>query len=140
MAGLSASLREQVFSRAKERCEYCQTARRLIAMPLVVDHIIPRSAGGSDETENLCASCYRCNEYKGPRTLARDPITQAIVPLYNPRTHQWREHFRWENGGMHIIGTTPTGRATVIALRLNNEYVVESRTLWIGQDWHPPME
>lgn len=30
------------------------------------------------------------------------------------------------------------GRATVLALRLNNEYVVESRLLWTAYGWHPP--
>lgn len=33
---------------------------------------------------------------------------------------------------------TSTGRATVIALRLNNDYVVEARALWIESNWHPP--
>ncbi|MCL4832358.1 MAG: HNH endonuclease [Caldilineaceae bacterium] len=138
MSGMPRSLREQVFLRARACCEYCRTARRLIAMPLVVDHVTPRSAGGDDTPDNLCAACYRCNEFKGARTHARDPLTQALVPLFNPRTQRWGAHFRWENGGIHVVGLTPTGRASVIALRLNNEYVVESRTLWIAQDWHPP--
>jgi hypothetical protein len=44
------------------------------------------------------------------------------------------------NGGMHLVGLTPTGCATVRALRLNNEYVVEARALWIARQWHPPAE
>jgi hypothetical protein len=44
------------------------------------------------------------------------------------------------NGGTHIVGLTPTGRATVLALRLNNDYVVEARVLWIARQWHPPVE
>lgn len=140
MPALSSPTRRQVYARAKDCCEYCRTARRLIGMPLVVDHIFPRSLGGDDDLDNLCAACYRCNEYKGARTHARDPVTQALVPLYNPRTEEWLVHFRWENGGIHLIGLTPTGRASVIALRLNNEYVVESRGLWITHDWHPPKD
>ena len=35
---------------------------------------------------------------------------------------------------------TTTGRATAVALRLNNEYVVEARTLWIAREWHPPSD
>jgi len=138
MSPVSSPKRQKVHARARERCEYCRTARRLIGMPLVIDHIVPRSLGGGDDLDNLCAACYRCNEYKGARTHARDPVTQTLVPLYNPREQQWAAHFRWENGGTHVIGLTPTGRATVIALRLNNEYIVESRALWIMHDWHPP--
>jgi hypothetical protein len=49
-------------------------------------------------------------------------------------------YFAWANGGTHIVGLTPTGRATVLALRFNNEYVVEARTLWIAKEWHPPSD
>jgi hypothetical protein len=140
MTALSEALRRQVFLRAHERCEYCQTARRLIGMLLVVDHIIAQARGGSDDSENLCGACYRCNEFKGSRAYALDPVTNALVPLYNPRSQPWIEHFRWANGGTHIIGVTDIGRATVIALRLNNEHVVESRALWVLYGWHPPRE
>ncbi|MEM7716037.1 MAG: hypothetical protein AAF349_21105 [Cyanobacteria bacterium P01_A01_bin.68] len=40
--------------------------------------------------------------------------------------------------GTHVAGITPTGRATVIALRLNNDYLTEARALWIESNWHPP--
>ncbi|MEB3219873.1 MAG: HNH endonuclease [Nostocales cyanobacterium 94392] len=40
-----------------------QTNSRLIGMPLVMEHIFPKTAGGGDESENLAASCYRCNEF-----------------------------------------------------------------------------
>jgi len=134
------SNRQLVFGRARDCCEYCKPQRRLIGMPLVVDHIMPQILGGSDELENLCACCYRCNEFKGARTAGRDPVTNELVSLFNPRTQLWHEHFRWENGGTHIIGRTGVGRATVLALRLNNDHVVESRALWITYDLHPPKE
>ncbi len=138
MAELPANFRQWIFTRAEHRCEYCQTARRLIGMPLVIDHILPRTKGGTDEQDNLCAACYRCNEFKGDRTFGHDPIANELIQLYNPRTDKWHEHFRWENGGVYIVGQTSMGRATVLALRLNNEYVVESRALWSLQGWHPP--
>lgn len=138
MASIPETIRQQVFAEANHRCEYCCTSRRLIGMPLVIDHIIPQSAGGGDERENLAAACYRCNEFKGVKTHALDHATGELVPLFNPRTQHWLEHFAWANGGTHIVGLTPTGRATVVALRLNNEYVVEARILWIARDWHPP--
>lgn len=140
MATLPDSLRQQVFARAGHRCEYCLTSRRVIGMPLVVDHIVPRALGGTDELDNLCAACYRCNEHKGVKTHDLDPMTGEFVPLFHPRWHIWQEHLAWANGGTHIVGLTPTGRATVLALRLNNDYVVEARVLWIARQWHPPVE
>ncbi len=109
-------------------------------MPLVVDHILPRSLGGRDNLDNLCAACYRCNEHKGAKTHDIDPATGELVSLLNPRAHAWSEHLAWANGGTHIVGLTPIGRATVLALQLNNEYVVEARVLWIARGWHPPAE
>ncbi|MFN8441657.1 MAG: HNH endonuclease [Caldilineaceae bacterium] len=140
MANLAEPIRKQVFERADNRCEYCKTPRRMIGMPLVVDHIIAKILGGSDSLDNLCAACYRCNEFKGAKSTGHDPVSGEIVALFNPRRQKWHEHFRWENGGTHIIGHTPTGRATVIELRLNNDYVVDSRVLWITYGEHPPME
>lgn len=137
---VNPAVRAQVFVEANHRCEYCRTSRRLIGMPLVIDHIQPQSLGGSDERKNLAAACYRCNEFKQAKTHVPDPLTGLLVPLFNPRIQNWADHFQWVNGGTHIAGITDSGRATVIALRLNNEYVVESRALWISRDWHPPAD
>jgi hypothetical protein len=140
VAPLPDALRLQVFERAGHRCEYCRTSRRVIGIPLVIDHILPTTLGGTDAFENLCAACYRCNEFKGAKTHDMDPSAGELVALFNPRLHLWHEHLAWANGGTHIVGLTPTGRATVLALRLNNEYVVESRALWIARQWHPPTD
>jgi hypothetical protein len=42
--------------------------------------------------------------------------------------------------GTRIIGRTPVGRATVEALRLNNEVAVEVRRNWVLAGWHPPVD
>ena len=101
---------------------------------------MPKSLGGSDNRINLAASCYRCNEFKGAKTHASDPESGQLVPLFNPRNQSWGDEFTWGNGGTNVIGITPTGRATVIALRLNNENVVEARAIWIEFGWHPPAD
>lgn len=94
-----------------------------------MEHILPRSQGGSDDGSNLAASCYRRNEFKGVKTAAIESGTGQLVPLFNPCTQVWRSHFAWVNGGTHVIEITPTGRATVIAFRFNNENVVEARAV-----------
>ena len=81
---ISRVLREQISTEAHHRCEYCQTSRRLIGMPLVVDHVIPRSAGGSNARENLVAACYRYNGFKGSETHVIDPATGELVAFFNP--------------------------------------------------------
>jgi hypothetical protein len=91
---------------------------------LEIEHIIPHARGGSDDEANLWLSCSLCDRYKGSQTMGIDPINDVQVELFNPRTQAWRAHFHWSQNGTMILGTTPVGRATVEALRLNNELAV----------------
>jgi hypothetical protein len=52
-----------------------------------------------------------------------DPVTNSTVPIFNPRTQIWNEHFEMSKNGTQIIGKTPIGRGTVEALKLNDERV-----------------
>jgi hypothetical protein len=134
------ALRQLVIQAADYRCEYCKTSSRLTGMPLIMEHILPRSLGGTDDRSNLAASCYRCNEFKGAKTEALDPKTQELVALFNPHHQSWSTHFMWGNGATHVIGITSIGRATTIALRLNNDNVVTAQSIWIEFGWHPPTD
>lgn len=52
-------LRLKILIRDSYTCAYCgDTANQ-------VDHIVPRSAGGTNDPENLTAACARCNRAKG---------------------------------------------------------------------------
>ncbi len=138
MASIPVSIRQQVITVANQCCEYCQTQQRLIGMPLVIDHIIPRAMGGSSDLTNLAASCYRCNEFKGAKIDVVDPLTKEQVSLFHPRQQIWAENFVWIEEGTQIAGLTAIGRATVNTLKLNNSYVLESRRIWVSENWHPP--
>jgi hypothetical protein len=48
-----------------------------------------------------------------------DPDTNLVVPLFNPRTDDWEDHFQWE--GARIIGRTSIGRAATRLLKMNEE-------------------
>jgi ATP adenylyltransferase len=62
---LSGTLRYEVLKRARFRCELCGVSADVRA--LEVDHIVPRSRGGTDEPDNLQALCYQCNAMKRDR-------------------------------------------------------------------------
>jgi hypothetical protein len=95
-----------------------------------LDHITPRSAGGQTIIENLCLACSHCNIAKRDRTAATDPRTGKRVPLYNPRTDVWEEHFRWSRAWKNLLGRTPIGRATVRALDMNAKLLRQARLFW----------
>jgi hypothetical protein len=137
---ISAELRQQVRADAGRRCGYCLSLEALTGIPLEIEHIIPESKGGVTGRENLWLACHSCNKFKGDRTQAIDPQTEEVVSLFNPRTQNWPEHFRWSLDGTLIIGSTPSGRATVEALQMNNDYVVEARRFWALAGWHPPAD
>lgn len=130
------SVRERVRERAGHRCGYCQSHQEYVLGPLEVEHTIPTAAGGTDEEDNLWLACRLCNHYKGVQTRGRDPRTGRKVALFNPRRQHWARHFRWE--GPYVVGRTVCGRATVIALNLNNLIAVTVRRNWVEAGWHPP--
>jgi hypothetical protein len=125
---------------ADSRCGYCHSYEAFTGIPLDVEHIIPQAAGGPTIYENLWLACHRCNGYKGDRVDAVDPETGERHRLYNPRAQAWTEHFAWAPDGTEIAGLTACGRATLIALRLNNEFVVAARRFWVEVGRWPPAE
>ncbi|MDZ7292947.1 MAG: HNH endonuclease [candidate division KSB1 bacterium] len=131
-------VRERVWRQATGRCGYCLSPQEYVWGKLEVEHIIPLATGGIDAEENLWLACRPCNLYKGAQTEAEDPATGQRVSLFNPRTQSWRDHFTWSSDGTQIKGLTATGRATVIALRLNDSRRVAIRRLWVEVGWHPP--
>ena len=47
------------------------------------------------------------------------------------------DHFAWSGDGTLIIGTSGVGRATVEALNMNHDPVIELRELWEALWLHP---
>lgn len=56
--------RKNVLLRDNNQCQYCGTTRG----DMTVDHVIPKTMGGTDTWNNLVCSCSRCNNKKGNRT------------------------------------------------------------------------
>jgi hypothetical protein len=132
------SLRDMVRSRAGGRCEYCQIPEALSGISCEIDHVIPRARGGITTEDNLCLACSSCNAHKASQTHAADPESGAATALFHPRQQRWQEHFAWSEDGTDIVGTTPCGRATVTALKLNHPLIVAARAIWVSIGLHPP--
>jgi 5-methylcytosine-specific restriction endonuclease McrA len=85
LAGYEA--KEYMLEKWGRSCAYCNA----MGMPLEVEHIQPRSRGGSNRESNLTLACEACNVAKGTRDmrefLAHDPervahiLSQAKAPL-----------------------------------------------------------
>ena len=133
-------LRQQVAAQARYRCGYCLTSEAIVGTPMEIDHLIPQSLGGPTEEANLWLACSLCNDHKSSRLAALDPLTGEVVRLFDPRRQIWREHFAWTVEGDRMVGLTPTGRATIVALHLNRLSLVRARQAWVLAGWHPPTD
>lgn len=137
-AYIPVHLRIQIQAADRNRCGYCLTSETNSGIPSAYDHIRPRSKGGKTEFENLCQACRPCNEFKGDLVEVVDPLSGQMVALFHPRTQVWNAHFEWSFEGAQIIGLTDVGRATVVALQMNNLTIVTARRRWVIAGWHPP--
>ncbi|MBN1546599.1 MAG: HNH endonuclease [Syntrophaceae bacterium] len=137
---LPEALRNRLEAVDDHRCAYCRTSQANTGQPMTVDHILPVSQGGATTYDNLCFACRQCNEWKGHRTTARDPLTGEMVPLFHPRQHVWTAHFTWDDAGIFLLGVTAIGRATIVALNINAPVLVAVRRRWVSVGWHPPKE
>ena len=88
--------------------------------------------------ENLAPARQGCNNHKYNKTQAADPVSKKTLPLFHPRIQHWSEHFVWNNDYTIILGVTATGRATVQALKLNRESLVNLRRVLYKAGQHPP--
>jgi len=84
---LGYELREYLLEKWHRTCAYCGVQN----IPLEVEHIQPKSKGGSDRVSNLCLSCRDCNQQKGTQDvkdflkgkleLLKTILAQAKAPL-----------------------------------------------------------
>src|SRR5574337_1120418 len=111
MSVIDRATRFRILEAAGYRCAYC--GRAAPEVRLEVDHVIPKSRGGSNRRENLVSSCFDCNRGKRARMVQapeehRGPEPRASVvatcrSLVNPV---------WEIGrfDLHLyaeLGLTP---------------------------------
>src|SRR5262245_17354754 len=108
----------QVEARAAGRCEYCRMHQSLQGASFHVEHVVPNARGGGSDLANLAIACPGCNLHKSDLVEAVDPDSGLSVPLFNPRTDSWADHFQFQ--GHRVAGLTPTGRAPVTRLPMNH--------------------
>lgn len=138
---ITLRIRQRVAERARHTCEYCRHRDDYSYDSFEIEHIIPLAHPLSrNALRNLAYACGGCNGFKGAKTHATDPATGEEVPLYNPRQQCWSDHFAWTPDYTQMIGLTPTGRATVDALRLNRIGLQNLRRSLHRDGQHPPDE
>lgn len=67
-------IKKLVRERAENRCEYCLSPADFSPGPFSIEHIVPKTKGGSDDLDNLAFACQGCNGRKYNHTEAKDSI------------------------------------------------------------------
>ena len=74
-------VREYLLEKRGRKCAYCGAKD----LPLEIEHIIPKTRGGSNRVTNLSLACHDCNQEKGTQTAAEfghpDIQAKAKQPL-----------------------------------------------------------
>jgi 5-methylcytosine-specific restriction endonuclease McrA len=93
---MNSKQKRAIGERAHGCCEYCHLPVEYSEEPFNSDHIIAKQHRGGRSLDNAAFACGRCNRKKGPNIAAIDPVTNRLVPLFNPRINKWKSHFKWE--------------------------------------------
>ena len=70
--------RRRILKRDGYECGYCGSKRNL-----TIDHIIPRSKGGTNTWKNMVTCCNRCNNEKDNKTPEQAGMKLRVTP-YEP--------------------------------------------------------
>ena len=71
--------KKNVIARDNSKCAYCGSYKK----SLTIDHIIPKSRGGTSTFENCVASCRTCNAGKRNLTPKEAQMSLTVIP-YHP--------------------------------------------------------
>src|SRR3569833_1790044 len=99
--------RKNILLRDRNTCQYCGVV--LPSSELTLDHVVPRSRGGSSTWENLVACCHACNRRKGNRMLheiddmilLREPkpfslhTSRQIMRMLGHGDDRWRKYLNF---------------------------------------------
>ncbi len=100
-------VREYLLEKWGRLCVYCGAAD----VPLEIEHIIPKSRGGTNRVSNLTLSCHACNQEKGDRTAeeygypylqaeAQEPLRDAA----QMNATRWRLYDQLKAAGLPVEG------------------------------------
>lgn len=77
--------RKNLFDRDRYACQYC--GKRCRSQDLTVDHVIPRSRGGTTVWENVVLACLKCNHKKDSKL----PTEVGMNLRRKPRQPRWED-------------------------------------------------
>lgn len=69
--------KEEALSKSKHKCAHC--GKSLTKETCTVEHVVPLSRGGSNDSVNLVALCEKCNKEKGSKMVVPEEYYRHLV-------------------------------------------------------------
>jgi hypothetical protein len=102
-------VKEYLLERDGRKCAYCQGEN----VPLEIEHIVPKSRGGSNQIANLTLSCRPCNQKKGNQTAAefgfpqvQQHVKKSLRDAAKVNATRWRLFNRLQETGLPVEAGT----------------------------------
>src|SRR5919202_1498850 len=112
-------VREYLLTKFERRCVYCGASD----IQLEIEHVVPRSKGGSNRVSNLAIACHPCNQVKGNQDIKDflsgkpDILSSVLAQIKKPlesaaavNTTRWALYERLKATGLPV--ETGTGGQT----------------------------
>jgi len=71
--------RKNIFARDNNRCQYC--GKKFPTSELSLDHVIPKTQGGTSNWKNIVCACTNCNKHKGGRRPVEAGMKLICAPV-----------------------------------------------------------
>ena len=71
--------RKNIFARDNNKCQYC--GKKFPTSELSLDHVIPKTQGGTSNWKNIVCACTNCNKHKGGRRPAEAGMKLICEPV-----------------------------------------------------------
>lgn len=121
-------VREYLLEKYKRKCCYCEKTD----IPLEIEHITPKSRGGSNRVSNLCLACRPCNQHKGNQTAAEFGYPNIQVQAKKPlKDASVVNSVRWAIWRMFDASGLPVEVGTGGRTRLNRTTQGYPKAHWI---------
>lgn len=85
--------RNRIYKRDGHQCVYCGSTKNL-----TLDHVMPKSRGGTNDWTNLVTSCFKCNLKKSNKTpeeakmvMIKKPFAPTLVNQNSTMNNLWEE-------------------------------------------------
>lgn len=98
-------VREYLLEKFGRKCCYCGKEN----VPLEVEHIIPKSRGGTDRIDNLCLACRDCNQRKGNQTAEefgyphiQEQVKESLKDASVINATRWKVYDMLKQAGLDV--------------------------------------